>query len=95
MKKIALGSIRTKLLSTLPVALLLTHFLPMRLVIILMLGGIYLAFEDAEKVWDRLSGAKEDETPAVMKGPEAIALAGTVAMLWVDGYILLVNLGNQ
>ena len=74
---------------------MLTHFLPMRLVIILMLGGSYLAFAGAEKVWDRLSGAKEDETPAIMKGPEAIALVGTVAMLWVDVHSLLVNLGNQ
>ncbi|WNL41580.1 DUF808 domain-containing protein [Halomonas sp. PAMB 3264] len=70
-KKIALGSIRNKLLIILPVALLLNHFLPMLLPIILMLGGTYLAFEGAEKVWHRLSGVEEDETPAVMKGPEA------------------------
>ena len=49
-KQIALGSIRNKLLFILPVALLLNHFLPGLLPIILMIGGTYLAFEGAEKV---------------------------------------------
>lgn len=70
-KKIALGSIRNKLVFILPVALLLNHFLPMLLPIILMLGGIYLAFEGAEKVWHKLSGKQADGKPAVVKGPEA------------------------
>ncbi|MCB8887943.1 DUF808 domain-containing protein [Vreelandella malpeensis] len=69
-KKIALGSIRNKLLIILPVALLLNHFLPSLLPIILMIGGTYLAFEGAEKVWHKLSGHRDD-TPAVVKGPEA------------------------
>ena len=66
-KKIALGSIRNKLIFILPVALLLNHFLPALLPIILMVGGTYLAFEGAEKVWHKLSGNK----PAVEKGPTA------------------------
>ncbi len=55
-KQIALGSIRNKLLFILPAALLLNHFLPGLLPIILMIGGTYLAFEGAEKVWHKLSG---------------------------------------
>ena len=70
-KKIALGTIRNKLLFILPVALLLSHFLPVLLPIILMLGGTYLAFEGAEKVWHKLSGQHDDDKPAVEKGPEA------------------------
>lgn len=72
-KKIALGSIRNKLIFILPVALLLNHFLPMLLPIILMVGGTYLAFEGAEKVWHKLSGKHDDDDdkPAVEKGPEA------------------------
>ena len=52
-KQIAFGSIRNKLLFILPVALLLNHFLPALLPIILMVGGTYLAFEGAEKVWHK------------------------------------------
>ncbi|WP_386082432.1 DUF808 domain-containing protein [Vreelandella sp. F11] len=70
-KKIALGSIRNKLIFILPVALLLNHFLPALLPIILMVGGTYLAFEGAEKVWHKLSGQHDDDKPAVEKGPEA------------------------
>ena len=36
-----------------------------------MVGGTYLAFEGAEKVWHKLSGQHDDEKPAVEKGPEA------------------------
>ncbi|OLO11109.1 ABC transporter [Chromohalobacter japonicus] len=70
-KKIAMGSIRNKLIFILPVALLLNHFLPGLLPIILMVGGTYLAFEGAEKVWHKLSGEQDDDKPSVEKGPEA------------------------
>jgi len=36
-----------------------------------MVGGTYLAFEGAEKVWHKLSGKHEDDKPAVEQGPEA------------------------
>lgn len=49
--KIALGSIRNKLLILLPAALLLTAFAPWLIVPLLMLGGSYLCFEGAEKVY--------------------------------------------
>ena len=55
-RKIATGSIRNKLLLILPVALLLSEFLPTLLKIILMIGGAYLCFEGAEKVWEKLGG---------------------------------------
>jgi Uncharacterized protein conserved in bacteria len=49
--KIALGSIRNKLLILLPAALLLSAFAPWLITPLLMLGGSYLCFEGAEKVW--------------------------------------------
>ncbi|TQS72394.1 DUF808 domain-containing protein [Rhodobacteraceae bacterium] len=49
--KIALGSIRNKLVFLLPLALLLTAFAPWAITPLLMLGGSYLCFEGAEKVW--------------------------------------------
>ncbi|OCX66058.1 ABC transporter [Thioclava sp. SK-1] len=49
--KIALGSIKNKLLILLPAALLLTTFAPWLITPLLMLGGSYLCFEGAEKIW--------------------------------------------
>ncbi len=71
-KKIALGSLRNKLLIILPVILLLSQFLPWLLTPLLMVGGTYLCFEGAEKVLEIL---RRDEpkkaVPAVLKGPQA------------------------
>ena len=53
-RRIALGSVRNKLLVILPVALLLSQVLPGLLTPVLMLGGAYLCYEGAEKVWERL-----------------------------------------
>lgn len=74
-KKIAFGSIRNKLLIILPLALLLSQFLPDALPIILMIGGTYLAFEGAEKVWERISHHDDHvgdlPSPSVEIGPDA------------------------
>ncbi len=58
-RRIALGSLRNKLLIILPAILLLSQFLPWLLTPILMVGGAYLCYEGAEKVWHRLSGHHE------------------------------------
>ena len=58
--KIAMGSLRNKLVFILPVALLLSAFAPWALTPILMVGGLYLSFEGAEKI----IGALKDEKPA-------------------------------
>lgn len=55
-KRIAVGSLRNKLLIILPAILLLSQFLPVLLTPILMLGGVYLCYEGAHKVWAKLSG---------------------------------------
>ncbi|KQU49342.1 ABC transporter [Rhodococcus sp. Leaf278] len=66
-KRIAVGSLRNKLLIILPIALLLSQFLPWLLTPILMLGGCYLSYEAAHKIWGALFGhgdhheAAEDE----------------------------------
>lgn len=54
--KIARGSIFNKLIVLLPVALLLSAFAPWAIAPLLMLGGAYLCFEGAEKVWHALAG---------------------------------------
>jgi uncharacterized protein len=52
--KIAIGSLKNKLLFLLPGAMLLTAFAPWAIIPILMLGGSYLAFEAAEKIAEKL-----------------------------------------
>jgi uncharacterized protein len=71
-KKIFWGSLRNKLLIILPALLLVSAFIPWIIPFILMLGGTYLCFEGAEKVWHKLRGDHSDEkAPAVERGPEA------------------------
>jgi predicted DNA repair protein MutK len=54
--RIAKGSLRNKLLIILPVALILSQFAPFLLTPILMIGGTYLCYEGAEKLWEKFSG---------------------------------------
>ncbi len=49
--RIARGSIKNKLLFLLPIGLLLANFAPWVITPLLMLGGAYLCFEGAEKVY--------------------------------------------
>jgi predicted DNA repair protein MutK len=52
-KRIAMGSLRNKLVFILPAALVLSEFVPILVEIILMFGGSYLCFEGAEKIHHR------------------------------------------
>jgi predicted DNA repair protein MutK len=58
-KRIAIGSLRNKLLFILPGALLLSQFADFLLTPLLMIGGTYLCYEGAEKIWARLAGHEE------------------------------------
>ncbi len=58
--RIAKGSLFNKLVIILPVAMLLSIFLPWAITPILMLGGAYLCFEGAEKVLEKLMPHKEE-----------------------------------
>ena len=71
-RRIAVGSIRNKLLFILPAALLLSQFLPWLLTPILMIGGTYLCYEGAEKIWEVVSGHHEEgaELPAAAQGKD-------------------------
>jgi hypothetical protein len=53
--RIALGSIKNKLLFLLPAALLLSLFAPWLITPLLMIGGAYLCYEGAEKIYHKLA----------------------------------------
>lgn len=71
-KKIAVGSLRNKLLFILPAALILSSIAPILVEIILMAGGTYLCYEGAEKIYHKLKGDDHaHDVPVVIQGPEA------------------------
>ena len=53
-------------------ALLLSQFLPWLLTPLLMVGGTYLCYEGAEKIWEKVSGHHEEheDEPAGARGAE-------------------------
>ncbi len=61
-RKIALGSLKNKLFILLPAALILSQFLPWAVTPLLMLGGLFLCYEGAEKVLEKIGGEKHGET---------------------------------
>ena len=69
-RRITTGSLGNKAI-IIVFALLLSQFVPWLLTPILMCGGLYLAYEGAEKVWERVTGTHEAHTPVLDEGPEA------------------------
>ncbi len=59
--KITIGSLKNKLLIILPIALLLAAFAPFAIAPVLLIGGLYLAFEATEKILEALFGDHFDE----------------------------------
>ncbi|PTA68553.1 DUF808 domain-containing protein [Deinococcus arcticus] len=80
--RIARGSLRNKVLFILPVALLLSQFLPWAITPILMVGGAYLCFEGAEKVIEAFGGhhesAAESEAKLSSEAHEQQMVAGAI-----------------
>lgn len=79
--KIAVGSLRNKLLILLPVALLLSSVAPWAITPLLMLGGAFLCFEGAEKLIEAFEGTVEHEEDEVVLDPahlEASKVSGAI-----------------
>lgn len=70
--RIAWGSIKNKIIFLLPAALLLSLFLPWAITPLLMIGGAYLCYEGAEKVFHALA-PHDAETHEASLEPVAIS----------------------
>ena len=70
--KIALGSLRNKLILLLPGALLLSAFAPWAITPLLFVGGSFLCFEAAEKIIEALGGGHHAEEAATITDPKAL-----------------------
>ena len=80
-RRIAIGSLRNKLLIILPAVLLLSSIAPTVVEIILMLGGCYLCYEGAHKIVHSLRHDDHDhDRPSAQLGPdaEAATIAGAI-----------------
>ena len=75
-KRIAVGSLRNKLLIILPAILVLSQFLEVLLTPLLMLGGTYLCYEGAEKVWGRIRGHDDAHGPDLDVLPDEDGIVG-------------------
>ena len=60
-KRIAFGSLFNKIVIILPIILLLSQFLPWLLTPLLMVGGTYLCFEGAEKIFEKFGWIEQHE----------------------------------
>lgn len=75
-RKIAIGSLRNKLLILLPLALALSYFLPSAITPLLMIGGAYLCYEGTEKVfetvWPHQAHTHEDAIGSIAIDPRSL-----------------------
>lgn len=72
--KIARGSIINKLVIILPAIMLMSQLAPWMLAPLLMLGGTYLCYEGAEKLYELVTGHREDPGEDPVDGAPAVAL---------------------
>jgi predicted DNA repair protein MutK len=96
--KIALGSLKNKLLILLPAALLLSALAPWAITPILMLGGAYLCFEGTEKIYEALTGAHHGAEVASIDDPKELEdrqVSGAVRTdLILSGEIMAIALAD-
>jgi predicted DNA repair protein MutK len=92
-KRIAIGSLRNKFLIILPVILVLSQFLPVLLTPLLMIGGAYLCYEGAEKIWERI--AHHDEHAVEELPDEKTLIAGAIRTdLILSAEIMVISLNE-
>ncbi|MDI6105108.1 DUF808 domain-containing protein [Actinoplanes sp. NEAU-A12] len=93
-KRIALGSLRNKFLIILPVILVLSQFLPVLLTPLLMLGGAYLCYEGAEKVWERVAH-HDAHAEEELRPDEKTLIAGAIRTdLILSAEIMVISLNE-
>ncbi len=99
--KIAVGSLKNKLLFLLPAALALSLFAPWAITPLLMAGGTYLCFEGAEKLYEKLVPHPEGDGDTIgehLADPhklEAEKVAGAIRTdLILSGEIMAITLAS-
>jgi predicted DNA repair protein MutK len=87
-KRIAIGSLRNKLVFLLPAALALSAFAPWAIMPLLVLGGAFLCYEGAEKLYEKLfphaAHAHEEHVGAAPQDPQALEDARVAGAIRTD-----------
>lgn len=83
--KIAVGSLRNKAI-LIPALLLLDYFFPVAVIALLMIGGAYLCFEGAEKIWHTLfsNGAPHEDNLHADTDPTSLEEARVAGAIKTD-----------
>ena len=92
--RIAKGSMFNKLVLILPIALLLNTVAPWLLTPILMLGGAYLCFEGAEKVWELISGHSHQQEEEGPKDEKSLIRGAITTDLILSAEIMVISLNE-
>ncbi|GGN88058.1 ABC transporter [Actinoplanes lobatus] len=93
-KRIALGSLRNKFLIILPVILVLSQFLPGLLTPLLMVGGAYLCYEGAEKVWERIAHHDEHAEQEAQPDEKTLISGAIRTDLILSAEIMVISLNE-
>ena len=91
--KITKGSLRNKLLIILPIALLLSWLAPWALTPILMVGGTYLTYEGAEKIWEKVTGGADAEEESAASEDEMVNSAIRTDLI-LSAEIMIISLST-
>jgi uncharacterized protein len=101
--KIATGSLKNKIIFLLPAALLLSYLVPWVITPLLMIGGVYLCYEGAEKIFalvhPHAAPAHEAELPSInpdAKSLEEEKIAGAIKTDFIlSAEIMAITLGSM
>lgn len=93
-KRIALGSLRNKFLIILPVILVLSQFVPWALTPLLMIGGAYLCYEGAEKVWAKIAHHDAHEAKEAQPDEKTLVSGAIRTDLILSAEIMVISLNE-
>ncbi|GGG78130.1 DUF808 domain-containing protein [Corynebacterium pelargi] len=93
--RITKGSLFNKLIIILPIILALNALAPWALTPLLMIGGTYLCFEGAEKVFEMFSGAQhEKEEESAAKDEDTLVRGAIMTDLILSAEIMVISLNE-
>ena len=91
-KQIAIGSLRNKIVLILPAIMLLSQFLPGAVMPLLMVGGAYLSYEGAEKLWEALRGGGHAQDDNAGKSEDEITAGAIRTDFILSSEIMVISL---
>lgn len=92
--RITQGSLFNKIILILPAILALNAFAPWLLTPILMIGGLYLSYEGAEKIWELIGGNHQEDEHAVGKDEKSLIKGAVTTDFILSAEIMVISLNE-